>query len=410
MLGAQDLRFVGFADDVTVDMSANGEVLRVRGRDVTGILIDLPVPTKLYKEIDWDAPVEKVVWDILQASGACAGVPLHLVGFEPGTRVMKHNLQQKAGNTKAKAKRTRKVEEESFWDLLQSVALENGLVLYFDVWQAAKEGKFTGRFVLATPQDLYSDKPRQYIDYRTGETGTEPDFRSRQRKRPGGGDVLNAPVLIYGHNLASLTVTRRFGRIQRPSVEVRYKAPDGSVWSAKYPPKPVPARVSVDGLWASDQVRLYVVQAGVEKKDDLAIIAQSLFEQLGRQELEISCETKDLASFGGDNTDPDLLEVKAGTPIEIVIAPHEKGVTLGMLPIIAGFDEAKMEAWLKARGVKDTVAHALAQALRSPEWQALMERRFYTKTATISLDKDNGVNLRIEASNYILSRVVRDTA
>jgi tripartite-type tricarboxylate transporter receptor subunit TctC len=80
-----------------------------------------------------------------------------------------------------------------------------------------------------------------------------------------------------------------------------------------------------------------------------------------------------------------------------------------MLPIIAGFDEAKMEAWLKARGVRDTVAHVLAQALRSPEWQALMERRFYTKTAMISLDKDNGVSVRIEASNYILSRVARDT-
>jgi hypothetical protein len=409
MLGAQDLRFLGFADEVTVEMSDSGEVFNIRGRDITGILIDLPVPTKVHNEIKWDGPVEKVIWDILQSSGACAGVPLHLIGFEPGTKVMKHNMQHKAGKKKIKAIRPKKIKEENYWDLLQAIALENGLILYFDVWQSADEGKFTGRFVLATPQDLYSDKQRTYYDFKTGSSGTEPDFKSRQRKRPESNEILNAPVLIYGHNLASLNITRKFGYIQRPSVEVRYKAPNGKVWTSKYPKKVVPTRMSVDGLWATDQIRTYVIQTGVEKPEDLEDIAQSIFEQLARQELEITCETKDLTSFGGTNTDPDLLEVKAGTPIEIVIAPHEEGTTIGLLPIIAGFDESKMKDYLISRGVKETVANVLAYALRSPEWQALMERRFYTKSATIKLDKENGVNLSFEASNYILSRVIRDT-
>jgi hypothetical protein len=409
LLGAQDLRFIGFADEVTVDMSDSEEVLRVRGRDITGILLDLPVPTKVHKELNWDGPVERVIWDILQSSGACAGIPLHLVGFEPGTKVMKHNIQHKAGKRKINALRPKKINEENYWDLLQAIALENGLILYFDVWQSPDESKFTGRFVLATPQDLYSDKPRTYYDYKTGASGVEPDFRSRQRKRPGSGEILNAPVLIYGHNLASLNIIRRFGYIQRPSVEVRYKAPNGKVWSAKYPEKVVPTRVSVDGLWAADQIRIYTIQAGVEKPEDLKVIAQSIFEQLARQEIEISCETKDLTSFGGDNADPDLLEVKAGTPIEIVIAPYDKSTTIGLLPIIAGFDESKMRDYLISRGVKDSVANILAYVLRSPEWQALMERRFYTKSATIKLDKENGVSLSFEASNYILSRIIRDT-
>lgn len=392
LISQEFLRFVGFADEITAEHSEGGDLVRLSCRDFTQGLIDTPVPTVLYRDIRWDRPIEDVVWDILQSYPGTRGLPLHIAGISRGSEPVRRSRTHRAGRTKKRSVRARRVREETYWDLLTDITGAAGLILYADVWQGPSTpvGSPTGRFVLATPRAIYTDATsRPVVDYVTGESWEEP---------------LPSPTLVYGANILSYSITRRMGKVKVPAVELVCQ--DGKrVLRARYPTRKMASTISPTGLWAQDEVRQYRVQ-GFTSEADLLEAAKRAFEDLGRGELTLSLETDDLASFESKGT-ADLLEIRAGIPLRFVVAPAQRGAVVGTLQEIETMSIEALVALLEERGQPPDAARMLAEYLLRPEIRRILGDRWYVRQAEHEFGAE-GYHMRLEAVNYIEARVERE--
>ena len=430
LINRENLRFVGFADETSMSFSEGGDYVNITGRDFTQLLIDYPVPTSLYNDINWNWPLDRIVWEVLQSLPAVAGVPLHLLGFNQGEPVYQragHHVAGEPDVSKRKSRRTRKIDKETYWDLLTDITIANGLILYADVWTAGGTDSAvpSGRFVLATPRNLYSksDEPREFTEYEPNPSARrvmrEPRFADKGRKYADGKTVAH-PIMVYGHNLKSMELSRRLGKIKIPAVELVCADPDnGETLRARWPTKQTEGEkysydyntqatgyVTPNGLWAKDEIRQYPV-TGFKDKKSLEDAAHQVFEDLGRGDLTLKFETLDMASFGGGNMDPDLLELKPGSPLEIVTAKQTEGAVVGSREVLAGMDQTQLEKWLLGKGHSKDAATALAQKMAHPAYRNLLERRYYIKEVELSMDNDDGFSCNAEAVNYLTSRVLK---
>jgi hypothetical protein len=64
---------------------------------------------------------------------------------------------------------------------------------------------------------------------------------------------------------------------------------------------------------------------GVRDRERLLTIAQALFNEIGRNEMGGTCESKDLSSFGAGNEDPDLLRLRPGDAVEFYFDGNLRG-------------------------------------------------------------------------------------
>ncbi len=387
-IGPADLRFVGFADEVTIEHGDGGDWVTLSCRDFTQGLLDTPVPSALYREMDWSKPVDWLVREILDSWPGTAGVPLHLMDVAPNTVRHARARQHRAGAAQRRPLRARKVRDESYWDLLTDLTAEAGLLLYADVWAGPTgEGTPTGRFVLTRPADVYAERERRHVvDYPSGDEWDEPVPR---------------PVLVYGANISTLTISRRMGKVTVPAVELRCLNGKETL-VARYPPSPWAARVSATGMWARDEARVYTV-TGFTNQQDLAEAARLAFEELGRGELTLRVETSELASFGGGNNDPDLLGLRAGVPLEVHVAPAQADAVATRLAWET-MDESAIRDALVAAGQEERSAAMLAAYLGRPEMRRLLAARWYVRGATHEFGPD-GYELSVEAVNYVQARV-----
>ncbi len=433
LIDRKNLRFVGFADEAEMSFSEGGDYVNIQGRDFTQLLIDYPVPQDLFRSINWGSwSIDKIVWEILQSLPATAGVPLHLLGFDQGEIYYERAGHHYAGEPKTSASgraiRNRRIEQETYWDMLTDITVGMGFVLYADVWtpgEGTEKGIPTGRFVLALPRELYSnlDKPRTYTEYDPSPSArrqmSEPAFASKGRKYSDG-KAMTHPVMVYGHNLKSMELTRRLGKIKIPAVELVCSDPDNGKtlrgqWPAKAQPQPNSDRMLKDtmagyvhptGLWAKEEIRQYTV-TGFKTQQALIDAAKQVFEDLGRGDLTLSFETLDMASFGGDNSDPDLLELKPGSPLEIQTAYQKENEVVGSREMLAGMDESKLRDWLISKGQSRSAATSLAVVMASPQYRNLLEKRYYVKQCELSMDNEDGFSCSVEAVNYLTSRVLQ---
>ena len=144
-------------------------------------------------------------------------------------------------------------------------------------------------------------------------------------------------------------------------------------------------------------------------EDTLRAIAQNIYEMISRQEIQAQIETMDLASFGGGNEDPDLLDVKAGDALNLLVdfknpvndySKYEK--TLIVL--------SQAEQFLVNLGFPREFAKEYAKAYSKAGFMTdLIIRKMSIDGDAGSEDSDpGGVSLKIEAANYIEIRADRD--
>lgn len=426
------IRFCGFADEPAEEHTEGGDVLTLSARDWTGVLLDTPVPSSVYRDkgIDWNGPIEDVVVQVLGTLPAMSQVPVHLVGVEPGTTRTVRGQAHKAGKNpkrhgggggsggKPGAHRAPKMAGENYWDLLTDITVENGFVLYADAW-AAPAGQPPGRFVIRRPVDIYEPPARlprwEFQAGRPGKTTIqpveEPSFGTRKRPAPWDKtQKLEVPTMVYGWNLESLSFKRRLGRVKVPSVKLvcnegkkalEYQYPEGTRASA----------VSPNGLWANEEVRVIPI-SGASSIEDLKAIAPQTFEEIGRGEMTMDLATQDLASLGGDNNDPDLLDLRPGTPLEVLFAQEAKddteGGSTGLRQRLLAMSESELSQWLQTfRSLPKAAADALARTLREPRARDLLCRRWYVREAEHTMD-DGGYECRVQGINYVQARIDAD--
>jgi hypothetical protein len=158
---------------------------------------------------------------------------------------------------------------------------------------------------------------------------------------------------------------------------------------------PIPGNAQPDNKWTVFNV------AGIKDQTTLNLIAQSIYEELGRQEFEVEVETDDLTSFGGDNTDPDIFDMAAGDTFEIFTQRDQtdrSSVT---------YNETKLSAlalnaqYMEKLGFSSSFANAYAKAYTNAGFLTT----FRLRQMKVHCSIDDGVSFRIVGTNYLEVRM-----
>lgn len=254
------------------------------------------------------------------------------------------------------------------------------------------------------------DGTRLVIQRASNLLGTGPIPRTddpyQGRNLPSGRYPVRA--LIYGRNVSEYVVERDFVRKEPKNIEVRSYDPERkNVVVARFPEEKDQQLVaSGPGDGKADKNWVVVqVSDGIRDKVILKSIAEEVFNTTGRQELLVHVKTKNLASFGGDNEDPDLLDMTIGDAFEILINRGDDQGTSSKTE--QNLSAAQLnEETMRGLGFSSDFAKAYAKAYTDAGFQ----REYKMKEMSVDWDTEEGVSFEITGANYVVARVDRPTS
>lgn len=384
-------RFSGWVDTWEVEWPEGNEepAIHFECRDNTTMLIDQEAPPKLH--VDEKLPIDEAVATYLSNFPQMAG--LH-VQYRPGGAVvpklgdaMSSAFKPTLGPTKGGAGGGS--SKLSVWDYLTDVAGALGHIVSVD------DTTVVVQRVRTLMSNQFTARPDDPFQTRTLSSGL----------------VLDRRNFIYGRNVQSMKVSRKFSKSAPANVEVRcYNAARKKVLVVRFPiggttPGSKGDQSIVSGAnpgdGKSEQKYLVWRVSGIEDEATLRVVAQSIYESVGRNELACSIRTKNLASFGGGNLDPDLLDMRQGDSVELLI---NRG---------AGATQTKLEqtmlvadsgaALLEAVGYGRAFAEAYGKAYSDAGFQTA----FRVRGMTVSCSRDDSVQVEVQCVNYVEARVDR---
>jgi hypothetical protein len=390
-----NLRFQGFVDDWEVDFSDSALALvRLKCSDNTRLLMDQPMPPGL--RLDSTKPLDQAIATLLANFPQFSGLT---VQYRPavtppvlGASFAAHaQMPDGLPATQGGASQTLSV-----WDYLvelcatvgHNIRVEGSVVVVQRV-RAAVAKNFP---------------PREGDPFAGRSWG-------------GSGHALR--TFIWGRNCKTVKKGRKYARTGI-NVEVRSFNPlTKTTMLARYPPfnnskgrggsAPNPnastnrlVHVLPGNGKAETKYTIFPVPGIVDQKT-LQNIAQAYYEGLNRAELGLTVVTRDLASYAGDATDPDVLDLMAGDRFEFLTerfdasTPNYPSTDLAVIEdamlqanpgdLFSGFDPAFVNAYLAcytANGYQTT---------------------FVVKKVDLSGDIENGITISIEGANMVEARV-----
>lgn len=375
-------RFSGWVDEWAVEWPDGGEpFVRIECTDNTRLLIDQEAPPKLTVGID--DPLDKAIANYLANFPQFTGLRIEYrpAGVDPPRLkdiLATTSFKSKAGPPPAGGG-TNKL---TVWDYLTDVAGSVGHTIRV-------EGI---TIIIQRARTLYDQS----------NTHRRPDDPFAGRELPSG-RVLQNRTFVYGRNIREMKFARKFARFAPFNVEVRcYSGKRKKTLIARYPLKDKSAGKDagrqtrlVPGN-AADQKWVVFRVTGINDEKILRVIAQGIYESVGRNELESHFTTKDLASFGGDNSDPDVLDLQAGDTVDVEVNRDRDE-----LSTITGAEEGiatQAEAFLTALGYGPEFARAYSNAVQNIGFQT----SFRVKSIVIDWDNESeGVSIDIECVNYV---------
>ncbi len=236
--------------------------------------------------------------------------------------------------------------------------------------------------------------------------------------------------MVYGINLSHLEFARKLAgdSATPPTIEVR--CPDPSIGRTRWARHPVlenepdtgilgvtdpvitrANKISPNGT-GSETVQIHQVR-GINDTEVLKRIAQNLFEEIGRQEIEGNFKTDDLDSFESAR-ESDLLDLQSGDPVTILVAPPAEVSSPGTAPLVsskpndtatnlqllAQMSVAKRIDFLKGKGFSEETAKRLAIV----QEQIPLANTFRANNVNIDWDNEDGVTIEADFFNYIVIR------
>jgi hypothetical protein len=313
-----NLRFQGFADEISVEFDEEGEpMISIECTDNTALLLDQDAPPKL--TVSPTEPIDQAVADYLANFPQFRGLSvlyepqgatppslkkaLAKTAFKPTLGPPPAGGAGGAGGAGA--------TKFAVWDYLTDVAGALGLLI-----------RMVGTtIVLQRPRTLYAAK-----------FSGRSDDPFTGRILPSGRNVTNR-LFIYGRNMQKQSFKRRLRRpATHSNIEVRcYSGRQGKTIAVRFPGTAKGDRQkSLTPGNAADEKWKVITVSGIEDEATLRAIAQAAYEQVGRNELAVRFQTINLGSYGGSNSDPDVLDLEAGDPIDLEVARTSPGqVTAG---------------------------------------------------------------------------------
>jgi len=149
--------------------------------------------------------------------------------------------------------------------------------------------------------------------------------------------------------------------------------------------------------------------SGVTDPQLLARTAESIWQQIGRQEIEGSFETDDIWSYESEALDADLLRMRSGDPVELLIAsPQASEVAEDIVSAteLSGLPRAARARYLESIGWEREVAERFAELQDSIGQQTI----FRTQNSRISYDSEQGLRVVVDFINFLVVRELDATA
>ena len=383
-----NLRFQGFIDKWTTKFDESGEPLIVlEARDNTQMLIDTEAPAKL--RIDAKIPIDQAFAQYLTHFPQFAGLQ---VEYRPGSidpsaiPVLQQALTKTAFQPRlgpAPGLMAGAPTGLSVWDFLTDVA---GSV---------------GHGVRVVGNSIIIQRTRTLYASETGGTAERPDDPFIGRN----GQLYRQ--FIYGRNLLSMESERSFVRTAPKNIEVRSYSPSKKqVVVGRYPTNITGSGIqtSIPGDGGAEEEWLVWRVSGIEDPKILRVIAQNVYESLGRQELTQKFKTRSLASFGGDNLDPDIFDMEAGDTFELLVNrgqdtldPTTSDATFTTIERALAVQQGRAVDFLRTLGFDNAFADAYAKVYTDLGFQTT----YKTKNITCHWSVDSGVDIDLEGVNYV---------
>jgi hypothetical protein len=379
-----NVRFQGFVDEWEADWSDKEPLVHLRCTDNTQLLIDQEHPPRLV--LDMTKPLDLSVAGYLANFPQFQGLTVEYRPAGDAPPVLKSVLsgtayrpnlgpqQSKGGNASGSTK-------ASVLDYLTEVVGSVGHSIRMDgtnlVIQRVRS--ILTNSTVGRPDDPYA-----------GRTVDGTQYPSR--------------TFIYGRNLRSMKPKRDFRRHPASGVECRCYLPEKKkLLVARYPKvsaDPATQKVQIHALpgdGAADQKWTVIHVAGISDQPTLNRLAQDYYESLGRQELGVEVETMNLASFGGDNTDPDVLDMKFGDTFALAVnRSSDEGNALNAIEQALTMGQ-RAQRFMEGLGFDPGFAAAVAAASTNAGFQY----NFRMHTMSVGWSGEAGCKLGVGGVNYV---------
>lgn len=373
-----NLRFEGFADSEKISLDDSAGVVSFECSDNTQLLIDQEAPPRL--TISAKLPIDRAIAEYLACFPQFRGLA---VEYRPATADANKPVFNKVLLPTAKAAKDAGPtpggsSKLSVWDHLTDVVGAVGHILRV---------KGTS-IIIQRARTLYGG---QY---------SRPDdpFTGRTVSGQGSPTVLFSTRMYgYGINVTGVDIERVWRRREAQNIEVRsYSTMRKKTLIVRFPEKGDRVKSLKPGQASELKFEVHRVN-GIEDLKTLKLIAQNIYEARGRNEMAVTIDTPCLGSFGGDNLDPDALDLEEGDPIrvEIVRQPGDSE-TNTIMDLQRGSADL-----VEALGFPRDLAEAYEQARSALTFPTT----FRVRTGVSDWTQDKGVRLKIETVNYVEARV-----
>lgn len=374
-----NLRFQGWVDDIEMSHDESGEpMVTFNCTDNTRLLIGQEAPAQLM--LEEGIPIDEAVTKYLENFPQFAG--LHVKFLPEGATPP--DLGEMYGPTKGKGNKKGKGPapngQPNVWDYLTDCV------------------RMIGHAIRVRGTDIVIQRVRAMLKEGYDARADDP-FRGGRRLPDG--TVIPRRRFIYGENLRTLKVKRNFTKLAPTNIELRsYDFSRKQVVVARHPLKddrqmrPNPGEQG-DQVW-----KVYPVH-GIADETVLARIAQEVYEQLNRGELEVSLDTRNLSSYGGGNNDPDVLDIEPGDSIDIGLKrdPSPEAATSNQLEDKLAIEAAAAE-YLTSLGHDEKFAKAYAKAFVDIG----LVTTYHVRKAGFEWSEDEGYSTSLECVNYVVVR------
>jgi hypothetical protein len=362
--------FHGFADEDTITFDDEHRAVRFSGRDFTGMFTDLPAPGVPQ---DTTTPLDDLIRGIIAANPTLAKITVDNRTGEKLLPISSFSPDFKPQSTKVNPR-----PNQNLWDLIQELVSQHALIAYIEL----------DTLVITKPRILY------------GKTETKQ--------------------FIYGQNVKTLEFKRKLGRKKGFNIQVISFAKK-EVIKAEIPRESTAEWAKSIGLAQLDVTIPQVDSEGApatpkkaptmtfrfadKDKKQCIEIAQKIYEEVGRQQIEGSLVTKEMDIVEtGDNGVSSCFNatlMRIGTPILIKI---QQGDLEGLdkIPDILNKTTGKMEPdvatrknFLIKRCYDADVAEAFAKSF------SMFTPKFFTKSVKLTVNQESGFQMKVDFINFI---------
>ena len=413
---ADKLAMVGAADEISIEMSSSGYVIDIEGRDLRGILLDAKIRPAQLAALDLSQSIRDVVQTIVRQHPLLSDFKVYCLptdwpnGQIPSpavigdlTRVNVDDFSAKAqkggtsGNKKPALRPSGTGSDISFWDIITKYCFLVGAIPYFqgeELWIRPALSIYD-----------YTQNPNHFphvpIPFEFG----------APRPMGAGNGLIYWRRMVFGRNIEKLSFKRKLGGTKTPAVEIvctntsSAKRGDARLLTGRYPAEDsIPTSISPSGdSGHADVLRIPV--CGISSQAQLDSIARATWEEISRGEITGSVSTKDLCSFGGNNDDADLLQLRPGDPIDIVMDVSPGGPS-SIIASEPNFQAQRTPAEQVKVLTKMLGDPKLAQALvDTANGAAKLPYTFRTNTVKFSWELGKGIAVDFDFHNYVEARV-----